>query len=67
MKLVDEFGPHPIYVDEGGQLYVYYPDSGSLYELRPGNFIGKVGQPMPGSLKGHGSMTCIGLHTIGDI
>lgn len=55
----------PIYKDEDGNLFVYYPD-GHMYILKPGDYMGNVGTPMPGSLPKRGEMTMLGIFKLGD-
>jgi hypothetical protein len=57
---------YPVYVDEGGQLYAYEAKTGRLWYLKPGDFAGDVGHPMPGVIKGKGSMTMVGMYNLED-
>jgi hypothetical protein len=60
LSKVDMNAKEPVYADDNDNLYVYNPDSGNLFRLSPRDFAGKVGQPLPGFIKGKGNMRCLG-------
>ena len=55
----------PIYRDENDILYTYEEKTGRLWQLKPGDYAGEAGKPLPGTIEGKGKMTCIGMYHIG--
>ena len=62
---MDEIG-QPIYKDEDCNLFAYYPETGHMYILKPGDYMGDVGKPMPGRIPKRGNMTMLGIFRLGD-
>ena len=56
----------PIYRDEHDNLYTYEEKTGCLWHLKPGDFAGEAGKPLPGTIEGKGKMTCIGMYRLSD-
>ena len=57
---------YPVYKSEDGSLFAYCPDTGHMYILKPGDYMGDVGKPMPGRIPKRGNMTMLGIFKLGD-
>ena len=64
--MVANLDKYPVYKGEDGFLYSYDPDTGQLWNLRPAEYAGKPGPPLPGVVENIGKLTLLGLFNLAD-
>jgi hypothetical protein len=61
LSKVDMDAKQPIYADDDDNLYVYEPETGRIWQLKPGDYSGEPGHPLPGYVKGVGNLRMLGM------
>lgn len=55
-----------IYKGDDGFLYTYDPIEDRLWNLRPAEYAGRPGCPLPGEVKGIGKLKMLGTFKLAD-